>query len=89
MSANDRPIIEFPCPDYPIKVIGEAFDGYVEQVLAVVEKHGELSVAPKAPVPSRNGRFVSLTVLIVATGEDQLKALHGALKVLPFVKMVL
>lgn len=86
---NNPPVIEFPCPNYPVKIIGDAFDGYEAAVLEVVAQHAQLSAAPKPLNPSRNGRFVSLTVAIIATGEPQLKALHEALKGLSFVKMVM
>lgn len=85
----DRPLIEFPCPDYPIKIIGSAFEGYEAAVLEVVARHAELSAAPAPVNPSRNGRFVSLTLLIVATGEPQLKAMHEELKGLSYIKMVM
>ncbi len=88
-SDTNRPLIEFPCPDYPIKVLGDAFDGYTASVMHVIDKHAQLSASPEPLKPSRNGRFVSLTVNIIATGEEQLKALHEELKALSFVKMVL
>lgn len=89
VSDTDRPLIEFPCPSYPVKVLGDAFDGFTAAVLQVVDKHAELSAAPAAPKPSRNGRFVSLTLNIIATGEPQLRALNDELKALSFVKMVM
>lgn len=85
----DRPLIEFPCENYPIKVLGDAFDGFIPAVMQVVDKHASLSAAPEAPKPSRNGRFVSLTLMIVATGEEQLRALNDDLRALSFVKMVM
>ena len=89
VSDTERPLIEFPSTDYPIKVLGDAFDGYSEAILHVIDKHAELCAAPEPVKPSRNGRFVSLTVKITATGEDQLRALNDELKALSFVKMVL
>lgn len=38
---------------------------------------------------SSKGKFDSITVLITATGIEQLTALHEELKVNPLVKMVL
>ena len=40
-------------------------------------------------VPSRNGRFLSVSVEIVATGEAQLKALHEDLLAHDQVRLVL
>ncbi len=83
------PLLVFPCPDYPIKVLGDAFEGYSTMVLGVIEKHAVLCSAPAPLKPSRNGRFVSLTVNIIATGEPQLRALNDELRALSFVKMVM
>jgi putative lipoic acid-binding regulatory protein len=33
------PKIEFPCEDYPIKIVGDAEPRYEEVVLEVVENH--------------------------------------------------
>ena len=85
----EPPVIEFPCRDYPIKVLGDAIDDFSTQVLALVKVYAELSSEVAPLKPSRNGRFVSLTVNIVATGETQLKSLHQALMKLSFVKMVM
>lgn len=91
MSVSDttRPLIEFPCKDYPIKVLGDAFVGFRDEVLVVMNKHAELCGEPAPLNASRNGRFSSITVNIVATGEPQLRALNDELKALSFVKMVL
>ncbi|HEY7773856.1 MAG TPA: DUF493 domain-containing protein [Marinagarivorans sp.] len=91
MSADvsGRPVIEFPCPDYPVKVLGDSIDDFSTEVLSVVKVHAELSSDVAPLKPSRNGRFVSLTVNIIATGEPQLKSLHQALMKLSFVKMVM
>ncbi len=86
---TQRPLIEFPCQDYPIKVLGDAFVEFEKEVLAVLLKHAELCGNPSPLNESRNGRFSALTVKIVATGEPQLKRLHEELKDLSFVKMVL
>lgn len=84
-----RPLIEFPCENYPIKVLGDAFAGFQEEVLRVIQNHARICGTPAPLNASRNGRFSALTVNIVATGEAQLKSLHEELKGLSFVKMVL
>ena len=85
----NRPLLVFPCPNYPIKILGDAFEGYTAAVLAVVEKHAQLSGAPLPLKPSRNGRFVSLTVNIIATGEPQLRVINDELRALSYIKMVM
>ena len=82
--ASDAPRIEFPC-QYPIKVIGNAGEGFVAMVTGIVERH-----APGLDVKeSKNGRFLSVRMQIRATGPDQLEAMHAELKATGRVQMVL
>lgn len=86
---NEPPVIHFPC-DYPIKVILVSGDMRVSEVLAVVQQHApEVDELNAEVVPSRNGKYGSVRINILATGEDQLKRLHKDLLSLDFVKMVL
>jgi len=86
----EPPKIEFPCPDYPIKCMGEASAGYREAVLNVMEIHAAGFNIDKVSVrDSRKGTFQSVTVFITATGEEQLQAIFDDLKKLPETKMVL
>ena len=81
--------IEFPC-DYPIRIIGEQRPDFEARVLGVVHAHAR--TVPEQPVSvraSRDGTYCSVRVTIVATGEDQLRALHEALLAEPAVRMVL
>ncbi len=84
------PKIDFPCERYPIKVIGEAGEGFREVVIEVIQRHApdfdETTVVTRA---SRNGRFLSLQVLITATGVEQLQAIHVDLRATGRVHMVL
>ena len=90
---DQRPKIEFPC-DYPIKVItvanAQRASVQLDEVLAVVHAHAA-PIDPKTleQKPSRAGKYVSLRMDIVATGEQQLQNLHSALQALPYVKLVL
>ncbi len=87
--AEERPRIEFPC-DYPIKVIGEADKAAISQVLAIVRKHApEVTPDQINTRASRNGNYQSIRITILATGEDQLRALHEELIALPGVRLVL
>ena len=81
--------IEFPC-DYPIKVLGRAREDFQSVVLAVFELHAPEFDAETIQVKaSSGGSFTSITVTIVATGPEQLSALHGALMATGLVSMVL
>jgi len=90
MSQPDAPKIEFPCEDYPIKVMGVSGDELMTLVLDVFNRYAP-GFDPKSikVKGSSKGKFESITVLITATGIEQLTALHEELKVNPLVKMVL
>jgi putative lipoic acid-binding regulatory protein len=89
MKEPEAPKIEFPC-DYPIKVLGRSSDKFQSVVLEVLERHApgfdQGTVAIKA---SRKGTFSSLTVIITATGREQLDALHRDLLATGQVNMVI
>ena len=89
MSQQEPPKIEFPC-DYPIKVIADNHDEARGLVMDVMQRH----VAPLAENCvserlSREGRFMSMTITITATGVEQLESIHVDLKATGVVKMVL
>jgi putative lipoic acid-binding regulatory protein len=88
-TANNSPRIEFPC-QYPIKVIGNAGEGFVALVTGIVERHAPGLDASAIDVKeSKNGRFLSVRMQITATGPDQLEAMHAELKATGRVQMVL
>jgi putative lipoic acid-binding regulatory protein len=87
---EEKPVIEFPVEDYPIKVIGAAGDGFLAEVAAIVRGHDEAFAADTVvSQPSSRGTYVSLRLSIRATSEGQLKALHTELMAHPLVKLVL
>jgi len=86
---EEPPKIEFPC-DYPIKILGDAHEEFSETVLSIVKGHAPDMDETKIKIKeSSKGRFVSVTVVIRATGERQLKAIFAELKTIDIVKMVL
>lgn len=83
------PRIEFPC-SYPIKVMGEARPGFRRSVLDIVRKYDEgVQDDEIAEKLSKKGKYVSLTVWLWATGEDQLSRIFTDLKKSGLVKLVL
>lgn len=89
MSEPAAPKIEFPC-DYTIRVIGDAAPDFRAFVVDVVEQHAPGLEEHRVSVrDSSAGRFSSVQVTIVATGEPQLKALFEELKASGRVHMVL
>ena len=86
---EEVPRIEFPCL-YPIKIIGKAEQQFQEQVVAAVERHtGKIDADLIKVQNSRNDNYLSVTVTIAATGEDQLQNIFVDLKAISSVKMVL
>ncbi|PTU74085.1 DUF493 domain-containing protein [Pseudomonas mangrovi] len=89
-SQVNPPKIEFPCPRYPIKVVGDAGEDFRELVIEVVQRHApDLDTTSLVVRESSKGRFVSVQVLITATGVDQLQAIHVDLRATGRVHMVL
>lgn len=86
---QEPPKITFPC-DYPIKVIGNADPDFKDYVVRVMHKHAPGFDETKIDVnASRNGRFISVRLIITATGEAQLQTLFEELKGSGRVHMVL
>ncbi|GAA6168797.1 HP0495 family protein [Sessilibacter corallicola] len=82
--------IQFPCPNYPIKVLGDAGDQLHALVIEVFNKHAPDFDREAIKIrDSAKGSFQSLTVTIEATGEQQLQAIFDDLKASKLVKMVL
>ena len=87
---TDNVKIEFPQPGYPIRVIGDSHESLVEEVVAIVRRHDAAFREESVElVKSREGKYSSVRLAILATGEDQLRALHQELMAHPLVKMVL
>ena len=86
---QEPPRIEFPC-DYPIKVMGTAGGAFQQEVLEVIHRHArpvsEDKVTERA---SAKGNYVSVTVIIEATGEEQLNTIFRELMDRESVKIVL
>lgn len=89
MTEPKPPVITFPC-DYPIKVIGDMAPDFKDFVTRVARNHDpQLKDNAISVNTSRNGRFLSVRLIIRATGEAQIKALFTELKESGRVRMVL
>ncbi len=87
---EEKPVIEFPVEDYPIKVIGAARADFLANIATIVRAHDTaFSEDQVVSQPSSKGNYVSLRLSIRATSEAQLKALHTELMAHPLVKLVL
>ncbi|ALO46807.1 HP0495 family protein [Pseudohongiella spirulinae] len=86
---QQAPKIEFPCR-YPIKVMGHAIDGFEQAVIDTVRRHApEVQEQDVSSRPSAKGNYLSVTIVIEATGQEQLEILFADLKRLTAVKLVL
>ena len=89
MTEQEPPKIEFPC-EYPIKVLGRSNDRLQPVVIEIFERHAPgFDAATLRLKSSSGGKFVSITVVIEATGTDQLAALHEDLMATGLVNMVI
>ena len=87
---KDAPKIEFPCANYPIKVVGQCIAGYDTIVIEVLRRYdASLDISTVRGKDSAKGTFRSTTLYITATGKDQLEQLHIELMSLECVKMVM
>jgi putative lipoic acid-binding regulatory protein len=86
---DEATLLEFPCA-FPIKAMGRADRGFQAIVTHIVRGHAELW--PGEPVRrtmSRNGNYVSVTLVVHATSQAQLDAIYQELTDSPDVLMAL
>jgi uncharacterized protein len=89
MTEQQPPKIEFPCA-YPIKILGNAHVDFIDRVFEIVQVHApEIDRSNIIVRDSRKGTFMSVHIVIVATGVDQLQNIHQSLLTYDAVKMVI
>ena len=75
---------------FPIKVMGRREGGFTKGVIEIVLRHApDFMPGTIETRPSREGKYLSLTVTVNATSREQLDALYQELCDLPSVVMVL
>jgi len=80
-STQEPPKIEFPCANYPIKVIGHNTDDFTQFVLTFMEKYdANLDHKKVTHQDSKNGKFRSVRFFMTAQSEQQLMDLYKELK---------
>jgi len=73
---SEESVLEFPC-EFPIKMMGRDNPEFRALSRALVEKHtGAVAESAVQATTSRNGRFVSVTVTITATSQQQLDDIY-------------
>ncbi len=87
--ADEKSLIEYPSA-FPIKVMGEQVDGFVEAIAAVALRFDPgFDAATIERRPSSAGRYLGLTITVTATSREQLDELYRTLSTHPMVKVVL
>ena len=73
---SDESLIPFPCA-FPIKMMGRNTPEFPATARALVEKHaGAVADEAVQTALSRNARFISVTVTVMATSQEQLDAIY-------------
>ncbi len=89
MDAEQQSLLSFPV-DFPMKILGRREGGFAQAVMEIVLRHApDFEPASMEMRPSRQGRYLSLTVTVNATSREQLDALYRELCDHPAVVMVL
>ena len=79
----------FPC-EFPIKALGPAVPGLRERVVEIVSRHAPgIRDRQVTSRPSQGGRYLSVTVRITASSQQQLDAIYRELSACDQVSMVL
>ena len=85
----ERSLIEYPSR-FPIKVMGANVDGFMQAVVVVAKRFDpdfdEAAVEVRA---SSGGKYLGVTVTVLATSREQLDELYRTLSTHPMVKVVL
>ena len=83
------PKIEFPVNDYPVKVISDTGAGNKDKIIDIVKKHATINDQRIDERQSTNGKYTTIQLHIVATGQEQLYDINSELRATGFVHMVL
>ncbi len=82
-------LLKFPTV-FPIKVMGRREDGFAQVVAEIVIRHApDFDPASMEMRPSRNGRYLGLTVTINARSKEQVDAIYQELSSNTMVIMAL
>ncbi len=82
-------LIKFPC-HFPIKIIGDAHQDFINQISALIMTHlKEFDTKSIEAKFSKEGKFISLTCNIYVTSKHQLDEIYKDLSAHPMTKFVL
>jgi uncharacterized protein len=82
-------LIEYPC-GFPIKVMGLNAPGFKEAMTLIAQQFDpSFNTSALEVRPSKNHKYLGLTLNITATSREQLDELYRTLSTHPMVKMAL
>lgn len=86
---SEDTLLQFPV-DFPIKIMGERRDDFAQTMVGLVLRHApDFRPETVEMRASRNGTYLSVTVVVRATSKAQLDALYREITAHPWVKMAL
>jgi hypothetical protein len=86
---NEESPLKFPT-EFPVKIMGRDTPEFHAAVGDIVARHAPpLDSLPVTRQPSREGRFISITVTITAESREQLDALYRELSSHELILMAL
>ena len=89
MSETESSLLTFPCA-FPIKAMGHAADDFAELVIEIVLRHvHELGEGAVESRPSKQGKYLSVTVTVEVDSQAQLDQLYRELSAHTRILMVL
>ena len=89
MTETPETLLQFPC-EFVIKVFGLASDQFELEVLTIIRQHvQDLRETAITTRPSKDGKYLALSVSIHATSKDQLDAIYRDLSANSHVLMAL
>ncbi len=89
MATVNESLIEYPSR-FPIKVMGERVDGFVQAVTMVAAHFDPGFDATTVELrESSGGKYLGVTITVMATSREQLDELYRTLSTHPMVKIVL
>jgi len=72
----EESLMEFPC-SFPIKAMGKAADDFDSLIVEIVRKHyPDVKEGAIKTRPSREGKYISVTVTIEAQSREQLDNIY-------------
>ncbi len=75
-TSEEESLMEFPC-SFPIKAMGRATDDFDMLIIEIVRKHyPDVTEGAVKTRPSREGKYISVTVTINAQSREQLDNIY-------------